>query len=82
MGSFSRIGPLGQRRQTAVPGAQFAPPSIIQPYSVLLLPGPWTLDLKTPAMLSLLTDLETDSPFSTYEGGSCGRYEDPITCHG
>lgn len=48
MGSFSCIGPLGQKRQAAIPGAQFAPPSIIQPYSVLPLPGPWTLALKSP----------------------------------
>lgn len=47
MGSFSCISPLGQRRETAVPGIQFMPSSIILPYSVLSLPDPWTLNLKS-----------------------------------
>lgn len=47
MGSFSCFGPLRQSRETAVPGVQFIPSSSILPYSMLSLPDPWTLDLKS-----------------------------------
>lgn len=46
MGSLSRLGPLGLSRGAAEPGAEFAPSSDIVPYSVLSVPGPWTLDMK------------------------------------
>ena len=82
MVSFCCLAPLGGRK-AAVPGVPFLlhlQPSFLTLCCLCLALGHWILSHSSRP--SQLTDSETGSPFSTYEGSSLGKDKDPVVCHG